>query len=68
MEKLRWPINGIRSLPLSTYYTIVEYYANEAKNKKIPDDIAEKQAQELERIHELKRIWQTRKELTNLTG
>jgi len=68
MEKLRWTVNEIRSLPLPSYYTIVEYYANETKNQKIPDDVIEKQTRELERVHELKKIWQMRKELTNLTG
>jgi len=61
MEKLNWSIEDIRRLSMPGYFTLLEYYKPHEK-------ITESQEKELERIYELRRAWEKRKELTNLTG
>jgi len=68
MERMGWTVDDVRKLPISGYFTIAEYYEDKTRTRKVPPDIAEKQAKELERVWALKKEWLSRKELTNLAG
>jgi len=68
MEKMGWAVDDVRRLPITGYFTIADYYGDKMKIQKVPEDIAEKQARELEQIWALRKEWAARKELTNLAG